>query len=45
MKYNLFVFFDAGDTVVWNKTRDNEFRVSFESLAEAQEFIAMLVQK
>lgn len=44
MKYNLHVFFDAGDTVVWNKSRDNEFRVSFESLAEAQEFIAMLVK-
>jgi len=44
MKYNLHVFFDAGDTVVWNKVHDNEFRVSFESLAEAQEFIAMLVK-
>jgi len=39
MRYNLIVSFDCGSTVIWNQTKDNEWRVTFESMEEAQAFM------
>ena len=45
MEYNLLVFtgHSSDEHIVWNKTRFNEFRIQFDTLKAAQEFVAMLV--
>ncbi len=43
MKYNLIVSYDSGSTVVWNQTKDKEWRVTFESMEEAQAFMINLL--
>tara|TARA_R110002074_G_scaffold374002_1_gene550320 strand:- start:1097 stop:1342 length:246 start_codon:yes stop_codon:yes gene_type:complete len=45
VEYNLLVFtgHSSDEHIVWNKTRFNEFRVQFDTLKAAQEFVAMLV--
>jgi len=44
MKYNLIVSFDCGSTVVWNQQIDDEWRITFESMNEALDFMLALIK-
>jgi hypothetical protein len=46
MKYNLIVSFevDCGCTVVWNQRSEDEWRITFESMNEALDFMLLLIK-
>ena len=44
MKYNLIVSFECGSTVVWNQQIDDEWRITFESMNEALDFMLLLIK-